>query len=307
MSADTRGEGNGQDRVTIGDTRPRAVPDLAQTAATAAPDQAPVESATASVPAGSVQTGADGSQLQLPLFYRRIEALNADRHADLGMVTPGSYAFAATSNAVPLSALEFPLAGKHYPIVFTATDPPTPVAVLGLQPGRNLFLDDGGAWISNTYVPAYVRRYPFILTTSQDGQKHALCVDMASALVARGATRPFFAAGEPTEMTQNALKFCQSHHQQQEATRAFAVAIGEQDLLGDPNIEIKLPDERRVSLRGFRAIDEKKFNALPDELFLDWRRRGILALVYCHLISLTNWNTLLIRAARAGGKVGGTG
>jgi hypothetical protein len=55
-----------------------------------------------------------------------------------------------------------------------------------------------------------------------------------------------------------------------------------------------------MTLRGFDVVDEAKFNALPDELFLDWRRRGWVHLIYCHLMSMGNWARLVDLAAKHG-------
>lgn len=233
------------------------------------------------------------------LFYQKLEALNREQHGDLCLKSDMHYGFASKANAVPLNAIEFAVALKHYPIVFTAEPQPVPVAILGLKQEQNLFVDGAGAWEKGHYVPAYVRRYPFILvggTDNKGGGKIALCVDPTSEWVVRGGARPLFDAGEPSDLAKRILEFCRTYMTQQERTHQFATAVLEHDLLSERTIEVTRKSGGKLTLKGFRTIDEAKFNALPDDVFLDWRKRGWLAPIHAHLMSLSNWPALLARA-----------
>jgi len=231
---------------------------------------------------------------QLPLFYRRPVPLGAERHGSMSMVGEANYRFAAEATAVPVNTVEFTMLTKHYPIVFAPESPPTPLAVLGLKQGRNLFVDKEGGWLPQTYVPAYVRRYPFIFMTGPDQLQYVLCLDEESDLVIEEGGRPFFDGdGKPTELTQNALKFCSAFQGLFEATREFGAALAEHDLLVENRADVTLRTGARLQLGGFKVIDEGRFNALPGEVFLEWREKGYLPLVYSVFSSASNWGHLV--------------
>ena len=232
-----------------------------------------------------------------PLFYGKPEPLNSEQHSDLGIKEGSNYGFSRSSNSVPLNAVEFGLAVRHYPIVFTSADPALPVVVLGLRSGQNMFVGDDGDWESSIYVPAYIRRYPFIFMSSSDGLQFTLCVDAESDLVEKGGERGLFKDGEATELTNRALEFCQAFQAQHEYTRQFAEAVSEHGLLSPRAAEVTLKSGEKLALGGFRIIDEGKFNALSSEIFLEWRQLGWLHLVYSHLMSLSNWAGLVDRTA----------
>lgn len=98
----------------------------------------------------------------MPLFFRQPAVLDKERHAKAGLKPATSLNFAKSTNSLPLNTIEFLEASKHYPIVFTADAEPTPTAIVGMEQA-NYFVDAKGQWAANTYVPAYVRQYPFIL------------------------------------------------------------------------------------------------------------------------------------------------
>ncbi|MSO74870.1 MAG: SapC family protein [Alphaproteobacteria bacterium] len=155
----------------------------------------------------------------LPLFYKLIEVLTLQRHARLAVKAQGTYAFAAAAHSVPVNALECSLASHSYPIVFSGDETGPPVAVFGLESGENLFVDKAGHWERGQYIPAYVRRYPFIALAPEDSTDYALYVDVASDLFEPGGARPLFENGQPSNLTKKALEFCQAYQTQQNGTR----------------------------------------------------------------------------------------
>ena len=72
----------------------------------------------------------------------------------------------------------------------------------------------------------------------------------------------------------------------------FTATLEKYSLLVDNRATITLASGENLALSGFRVIDEKKFMALPDDVFLDWRQRGWIPMVYCHLLSMGNWQSL---------------
>ncbi|MBV8394249.1 MAG: SapC family protein [Alphaproteobacteria bacterium] len=241
--------------------------------------------------------GANGRE-SLPLFYKKPRPLDPRVHSKVSLKSDISLDFARAANAIPLAAVEFPAASGHYPIVFAAD---TTLAVVGLDPAQNLFIDEHGRWSAGCYVPAYVRRYPFIfLEANREQQTFALCIDETGDVLEPGQERPLFDAdGKQTDVTQTALRFCAEYQRDQQATLAFVQALAALDLLIDRNANIALPSGRKINLAGFRVVDEARFNALPDTVFLEWRRQGWLGLVYAHLLSMGRWAKLGELAAAA--------
>jgi len=238
----------------------------------------------------------DGPGPSFPLFYRKPAPLNPERHGNK-QINPGlGFGFAAETNAVPLQLNEVALAVSCYPIVFAGSDPPTLVAVLGLQSMRNLFVNGDGRWAEDSYIPAYVRRYPFIFAQGTNADRLTLCVDEADAvLIPAGGDGLFASDGSTGPVLQNALSFCQSYDAAARASRDFCAAVEAQGLLVDGQADIKLTDGSHHRLTQFRNIDTKAFASLSGETLTEWRDCGWLMGVYGHLLSLTNWTRLYHR------------
>ncbi len=234
----------------------------------------------------------------LPQFYQRPQPLTKERHSGKSIRLRRDYGFAGTANAVPLNVEEFPLASKTYPIVFAGEDPPMPVAILGVKEGQNQFVDEDGAWTSGAYIPAYVRRYPFIFSDVKNSSELVLCIDEASDILEDSAGRPLFVDDEPSEPIKQMLDFCTAFQRQHAITRQFMEDVAKHNLLAPKEMTFTADSGPRYALGGFQLIEEEAFNALPDEVFLDWRRRGWLVLVFCHLLSVSNMAVLGERAAR---------
>lgn len=226
----------------------------------------------------------------LPLFYRKPQPLVPVIHDDVRL-TGGDFAFAADTNAVPVTIVEFAQAMRFYPIVFAEAGN-FPVAVLGLSAG-NRFVTDG-RWAERHYVPAYVRRYPFVFVEAGE-QGFALALDVASERVvqARAEGEALFVDGKPSPLTEGALAFCREFHQAHLQTQAFVEALDERELLIEQRAEANLASGEPRRLVGFRVIDREKFGQLPDDIILDWHRRGWLALVLFHIASLDRFAELL--------------
>jgi hypothetical protein len=232
----------------------------------------------------------------LPLFYVQPRVLQPGLHGQKSLSPSATYQFAARTNAAPLVASEFAVACHHYPIVFT----PHPVAVLGLRDQDNAFVDADGKWRDGSYVPAYIRRYPFIFVENESRGELTLCIDEAATHLVDGRDAPLFDEdGKPTALTQNALLFCRDYQGQHLAVAEFAEALQKADLLVENRADVTLKNGETLSLSGFQVIDEARFNQLPDEEFLRWRKKGWLPLVYAHFFSVGNWAALVDRTAGA--------
>jgi len=232
----------------------------------------------------------------LPLFYKNPQAVNSQRHAKAGITESHDFGFARDTNSVPLGADELFVALAFFPIVFAQTDPPVPAAVLGVGGNRNAFVDEKGQWRANTYIPAYIRRYPFILATAPTDQMYLAIDEAAESFSSHGGKRLFEDAA-PSKVTQQALAFCQAFQVQFQIGQALGKALQGADVLVAKRIDIQRTDGTGVSLDGFQVVDEARFDALPDDVFLEWRRRRLLGLVYAHLMSMRRWQTFAVPPA----------
>ena len=229
----------------------------------------------------------------MPLFYSNPMALDAQRHGRLGLKEDFGLDFAKQVNAVPINVIEMPQICHFYPIAFSPDGSATPVALMGLRDGENLFIGKEGGWQPDTYIPAYIRRYPFIFSEMPGGDQLTLCVDQNDAILADKYTAKFFDEnGAPTQLAQNALEFCKSYHAAAQQTLEFSRVLSDSGLLVDRQAEVNVGDGRRINFGGFRIVDEEKLAKLPDAQFMEWRRHGWLPFLYAHLFSGAQWQRL---------------
>jgi hypothetical protein len=234
----------------------------------------------------------------LPLFYKQPRPLDANTHRNSRLKDNANFGFARGANSVPLNGIEFNIAQRHYPIVFTGTGKPFPAAVLGLRVDENLFVGEDGRWVEGIYVPAYVRRYPFVFIEAPE-DKLILAIDEGSGLLVEdGPHKLFDEAGKPTPLVNGALQFCGAYQANFKATLEFMDALVQQDLLVDNRANAVLAGGERLTLGGFKVIDEEKFKTLPADVLKTWRDQGWLGWVYAHFFSLTGWNSLAAVAGK---------
>ncbi len=239
------------------------------------------------------ESSANGKNPPMPLFYKSPMPLDAKKHGDLSLKKGFGFKFANNVNAVPVNMVEIPQVCHYYPIAFSPDETGTPVAILGLRDNENLFVDENGAWLENTYIPAYVRRYPFIFSEIPNSDQLTLCVDNQPEVIENSKERPFFdAEGAPTQLANDALEFCKSYHAAAQQTLAFAAELAGSGLLIEREAQINVEGNRRINFSGFRIIDEKKLEELDDSVFLDWRKKGWLPILYAHLFSGSQWGRL---------------
>ena len=223
------------------------------------------------------------------LFYRNPVLLNAGQHAETGLREIRDFSFAREANAIPVNLVEFPLVARHYPIAFVGGDDAYPAAIVGLKEG-NLFIDGEGAWKPGCYIPAYVRRYPFIFADDKDRGLLSLCVD--EEVLGEGGQK-LFEDEKPTAATDRALEFCKSYHAAAMPTQEFAKAVIGQGLLTDRQASAQLNDGGSYVLTGFKTIDGEKISKLSGEVLADWNAKGWLAPLFAMAQSMTNWGELV--------------
>ena len=248
---------------------------------------------------------ATAPQPQLPLFYKDLLPLNAKEHGDWSVSSFDNAAFLAESHAIPLTVDEFVDAQRNYPIVFTAGDNPLPIALFGLNEGVNTFIGDDGKMVADVYVPAYIRRYPFILAKLQPNTDDmSLCFDPTAGVIAKqeGGQELFDSEGKPSEYTKGVLEFCQKFEESGQRTRAFLEELKKLDILMDGEIAITRSDapDKPFVYRGFQMVDEKKLRELPVETVEALNNNGMIMLIHAHLFSMNLMRRLFERQSAQG-------
>jgi hypothetical protein len=240
--------------------------------------------------------GQGAADMAPPMFYTRPEPVRAENHAGMSVRPEFDYSFAAHVNTVPVTVPEFMMVARHYPIMFLGPEC-VPTAALGFNPQLNLFVDSKGEWTAGTYVPAYVRRYPFILLGAEGQEFLHLGID-GVAISSKPDSRPLFANGEQTETTKKAVELSEQFHQAYMFTREFSKALLDAGVIEERALEIETSPGQKTAIGSFRRISEDKFRQLPDATALDWFRKGYLYAAYFHLQSMNNWELLMARNAQ---------
>lgn len=232
---------------------------------------------------------ANAGTQQLPLFYNSLVPLSSQFHPGYGLKRRDDVAFTRSTHAIPVTVDEFAIVQRHYPIVFGVGDNPAPLALIGLSEGQNLFVDEAGQWQKDAYVPAFVRRYPFMLAKLQpDSEELSLCFDDQSGIVAVDGSEKLFEGTEPSETTKNILGFCEQFEQAVFRTRGFMDELAKLDMLIDGEVTIQQGDMTEPAIyRGFRMVAEEKLQNIRGDQARKMVQNGMLGLVYAHLFSLS--------------------
>lgn len=232
------------------------------------------------------------------LFYEKPVAVNREQHhaAKIGAVP--DFSFAAKTNSVPLTGVEFIEACKEYPIVFAAVgERRVPVALLGLRDNENLFVAADGQWDGH-YIPAFVRRYPFVLA-EKDAEEFVVCVDEGSSAFNAEQGQPLFdEAGNNTPFLDGALNFLNAYQAQFKRTQDFVEKLNKLGLLTEMSAKTELADGRKFLFNGLYVIDENKFMKLKAKEGAEFMQSGEAGWIYAHLISLSNMSRLVDRIAK---------
>ena len=230
----------------------------------------------------------------LPMFFRAPQPIDATRHAKAGLVAVKDLSFAKGTNSISINAVEFFEAAKYYPIVFTLGEVPLPGVIVGMEQ-QNYFIDRKGHWKADTYIPAYVRKYPFLFLDVPEQKQLVLCVDEGAPQYREKGGKDIpalFEGAAPSELCRNALEFCKSYHQHYLNTCAFGEDMKRTGLLEPMQSSMKLSNGRSISLSGFYTIDEKRVAELPEATIIDFHKRGILPLIYAAMMSASNWKRI---------------
>jgi hypothetical protein len=231
------------------------------------------------------------------LFYRQVIALAPERHGSLKIGAIPNHHFTSHINSVPLSGVEFGEAGKEYPIVFNrdGTGVTSAVAVLGLENNENLFLGKEQEWKAN-YLPAFVRRYPFILGTNPESPGQAwVCVDETCPWLGSDQGESLFEGDRPSPFLEQIIAFLNDYSMQLERTAVFGRKLADWGLLKESQAQATTADGRSYTLTGIWTVDESALAQLEADKLQELLKTGELAWIFFHLASLSNFRLLAER------------
>ncbi|ABY30803.1 MULTISPECIES: SapC family protein [Methylorubrum] len=227
------------------------------------------------------------------LIYERAVPVTRQRHGSWSVKAGASFDFARGVNSVPLMVAEFPNSAAEYAIVFGgAADEIIPVALLGIRDNENLYVSESGSW-SGSYVPAFLRRYPFVFSSDNANDADAtftLCVDedFSGCNDEGRGERLFDADGERTQYLQNVLGFLQAYQVQFQRTKLFVKRLQEFGLLEPMQAQFTLRSGQRSTLSGFSVVSRDRLKALSAEQLAELMQADEMELIYLHLASLRN-------------------
>lgn len=241
----------------------------------------------------------------LPLFYNDLVPLSSQLHANFRVRQIDKVPFLIGQHAIPLTVDEFVLTQRFMPIVFSTGPEAIPLALMGLNEGVNVFVDEEGKLASPEpiYLPAYVRRYPYMLARLRpETDELSLCFDPTTETIGEFEDgEPMFADGEPTEMTKAVLEFNRMFEEAGQRTAQFMREVNELGLLMDGEFSIQPQgSETPFIYRGFQMINEQKFNDLRGDQLRKIAQSGLLPLLYAHLFSLSVIREVFERQAQRG-------
>lgn len=246
---------------------------------------------------------ASAPQPSLPILYNDLVPLSSELHSGWKARSMDNLEIIRNVHALPVTTDEFIVCQRSHPIVFTSGDDPLPIALYGLNEGVNLYLDDQGLPTPDSYLPAYVRRYPFMLVRLRpDSEDLSLCFDPKADLLGDYEEgQPLFENGEPTDQIKATLEFCEQFEMGAQRTSQFVAELKEMGLLMEGEVTIQQPGVDQPFLyRGFQIVDEQKLRDLRGDQLRKIMQSGMLPLIHAHLFSLALMPILFQRQLNAG-------
>jgi hypothetical protein len=233
-------------------------------------------------------------------FYEKPILLDRNAHRNLRLkTTPSGLKFAAKSVALPIAPAEFPHSALEFPIVFAVneTGSSTPIGLFGVRENENLFIDENGVW-QGFYIPAFIRRYPFVLNVDPTSNAPYVLIDEAfDGISETEGERLFEEDGKETAFMKSTLEFLSDFMGQSEQAGLFVETLKKHDLLIPQQVVFTRSEDESYTLDGFHIVDEKRLSALSDEVTLQLARSGDLARIHTHLLSLNNIHRVVQRLA----------
>lgn len=239
----------------------------------------------------------------LPLFYKDLMPLNRRDHDKWRSRRIDTADWLIGQHAIPVTVDEFGMAQRHFPIVFSAGERPVPLALFGLNEGVNVYVDDQGTVSNEIYIPAYIRRYPFLLAKlDPKSEVMSLCFDPSAKLLGEFEEGELLFEGEePAEFIKGVMQFCERFEEAGMRTQSFIDELVKHDLLMDGEVAITQDGQEQPFIyRGFKMINQEKLREVRGDLLRTWNQNGMLALIFAHLLSLDLLRVIFARQTAQG-------
>ncbi|KMT64256.1 SapC family protein [Catenovulum maritimum] len=234
---------------------------------------------------------------------KNIQIVNFQLHSDLCIDTKNYEAAENKMNTAYIVATEISTLCHEYPI-FIIKNPDNGLfqlcALLGLNSGENLYLDNG-QWRAK-YLPLDVLRRPFQLALpegSMDNQGQvAINMDSPQVCVGKGEA-VFTEEGEPTAYFK---RIQQSFSQLMGGTKFTSSLLKQADDLGlleQVTLDYESSSKGKQSLNGLYSFSQEAVSKLAGESLEQCHKSGILQVCYLmqtsgiHLQKLVEWNEKL--------------
>ncbi len=241
-------------------------------------------------------------------MFERLVPVNREQHGHLRIRPSIGFGYSRGFHLASLAMQEFLRASASYPIVFLddrERDAFRPVALLGVEPGENLYLENDGAWLRGAYIPGILRRYPFALADTERSDEYAVCVDAGSGLLSEEEGLALFNPdGTPADTLENVKRFLGELQQMDALTLQFTAFLVRHNLLRPLNMRVQIAGVPR-DISGSYVVNEERLDALNDSVFIEMRALRYLQPLYAHLSSLPQIDRLVrLKESRTQGAAG---
>jgi|AntRauMFilla1563_2_1112583.scaffolds.fasta_scaffold00180_2 hypothetical protein len=229
-------------------------------------------------------------------MFEKAEVLDREKHASLRFKPVTDFRFMRSVIGGPVASSEMRKAAREYPIVFPTVGRHLPLAQFGVHEKMNAFVDADNKWLGE-YIPAHVRRYPFVLGDKGNGTDFFVMADLRglssdSTAEALFGKKDAEGAAEQ-DVVERATEFLVNFEQELLATQALVEPLYEKDVLVAKTVTLQKPGMNDARVSGFQIVDRDRLRALDDVTIAAWERSGLLDLVSLHLASQENWVRLL--------------
>ena len=212
---------------------------------------------------------ASAPQNALPLFYKDLVPLNSRDHATWKSRSTDSATWLVGQHAIPL----------------------------------NVFVGEDGKLTENVYIPAYARRYPFLLARlAPEAEELSLCFDPTTDLVGEFEEgQALFDGEQASETTKAMLQFCEQFEEAGMRTSAFVAELNKHDLLMEGEVAIQQDGvDQPFVYRGFKMVNQEKLREIRGDVLRGWNQSGLLPLLFAHLFSLELMRDIFARQVAMG-------
>lgn len=231
-------------------------------------------------------------------MFKELEIVNKIEHKDSSVKLVENFSYAKEQINAPVTVGEFYEACKNYPIVFAKDKDNVWFAsvMLGYKENENIFVDDKGEWEKLHYIPAAIRRYPFIFINQEKSDDLILGIEKSYlSSDKKDESRKLFNSEENSELLNNVLNFLNQFQNDAKVTSNFIKQLEEWELLEEKVATITTASKEQYNINGFFVVNEEKLRHLSKKRKEEICEKDMIPLITAHLISLSNIQKLGIK------------